>query len=407
VFAIAAATCVLSLAISSCGGGGVGSGGTGSPESTFGDGSFSSGTVTGFGSVVVDGIAYDDTRTTVTVEASPNVLTPAMAGLGQFAELEFEASSAQEAIRSIRIEAAAVGRVDSVDAAGHVLTVLGQTVVENTSSDAGPVTFYFGAAGLSSLNAGDAVEVHGVPRWNDRSGRYELLAARIDKLPSAPTMQRMGGVVQNESAGSTGRTFRLGALQIVYGATLPAGSTLRDGDRVIVWSDQPVSAGSLRANAVRVVPRSLPAAGKDARLGGTVSRLDTASQRFDLAGVEVRYGNAKVTPNGNGFSLENGVYVLVEGAYAAESGIDAKHIKIRKRGAPDYVEVELTGPIQGFIDVGNFSVRGTPVDALGVKPLQACGNASLHEALNVRIEGHVQAGAAGSVVKAESVRCVN
>ena len=409
VLAMAMATLVFPLVMSSCGGGGVGSGGTGSPETSFGNGSFGSGTVTGFGSLVVDGIAYADTLVSVTIESQPNVLTPAAAKLGQFTELEFEDAAGQEALRTIRIEAAAVGPIDAVNAAGHVLTVLGQTIVENTVADAGPVTVYSGVAGLSALHAGDAVEVHGVPRWNDLLAHYEVLATRIEKLQSAPAMQRLAGVVKNESASGTGRTFRLSGLQIAYStsSTLPAGSVPRDGDHVVVWSDRSVSAGTLVASAVRVVARSLAAPGKDARLGGTVSRLDNSIQRFDLAGVDVRYGGAKVTPNGNSFSLENGVYVVVEGAYAADGAFEAKHVKIRKRGAPNHVEVELTGPIENFVDAGSFNVRGTPVDAQGASPLHGCGNALLREGLNVRIEGHVQASPTGSVVNAESVRCVN
>jgi hypothetical protein len=410
VLAMAGTTLVLSLLMSSCGGGGgVGSGGTGSPATNLGDGSFSGGTVTGFGSLVVDGIAYDDTQVPVMVEAQPNVLTPATAKLGHYTELEFGGAAGQEAVRTIRIEAAAVGRIDAVDAAGHSLTTLGQTIVENTSADAGPITFYSGVAGLSALRAGDAVEIHGVPRWSARSGRYEVLAARIEKLQSNLPTQRLAGVVQNESAGGRGRTFRLGEMQIDYSplSTLPAGSVLRDGDRVVVWFDRPTSAGSLEAGAVRVVARSLPAAGKDARLSGTLSRLDNASQRFDLAGVEVRYTSANVTPSGKGFALEDGAYVVVDGAYAIDGSLEAKHVKIRKRGALDYVEVDLTGSIEAFLDVSSFLVRGTPVDALGALALRGCGNASLRNGLNVRIEGNVQAGAAGSLVKAETVRCVN
>lgn len=401
----AVATLVFTLVIPSCGGGGgVGSGGTGSPQTSFG-----SGTVTGFGSLVVDGIAYGDTQVPVTVETQPDVQRPATAMLGQFTELEFEDASGQGALRAIRIEAAAVGRIDAVDAAAHVMTVLGQTIVENTSPDSGPVTFYSGVAGLHSLRVGDFVEVHGVPRWNDPWARREVAATRIEKLQAAPSTLRLVGIVQNESTGGANRTLRLGGLQITYSAssTLPAGTVPSDGDLVVVWSDQLPAAGTLMASAVRVVARSLPATGKAARIGGSVGRLDASSQRFELAGVSVRYGSAQVTPNGTGFSLENAVYVVVDGVYADDGALEAKHVKIRRRGAPDHVDVELTGPIDNFIDVASFTVRGTPVDALGVSPYQGCGNASLRDGLNVRIEGRVLAGVTGSVVKAESVRCVN
>jgi Domain of unknown function (DUF5666) len=420
----AIASIVVALALSSCGGGGVGSGGTGSPQTSLGGGSYGSGTVTGFGSLIVDGVAYADAQVPVTIESQPGVQATATAKLGQFAELEFaEPTSGTEVLRAIRIEAAAVGRIDTLDTAGRVLTVLGQTILENSSADAGPVTFYFGVAGLHALRVGDAVEVHGVPRWNAAADRYEVLATRIEKLPADPPVQRLAGVVQNESASGTLRTFRLGGMQITYSAssTLPAGSTLRNGDHVLVWSDRPSSA-TLAASAVRVVARSLAAAGKDARLGGTVSRLDEVSQRFDLTGVVVRYGNAMITTDGKRSTLANGAYVVVEGTLAADGALDAKHVKIRKRDDDgdgdddddddeddddkDDLDVKLTGPIENFVSVVSFSVRGTPVDALGAR-LQRCGSALLRNGLNVRVEGQVQTAASGSVVKAESVRCLN
>jgi Domain of unknown function (DUF5666) len=420
--AAAVAAVAFALAMVSCGGGGVGSGGTGAPETNFGLGSYGSGTVTGFGSLVVDGIVYDDTQVPVTVEAQPNVLTSSTAKLGHFIELEFNDDSGREVIRAIHIEAAAVGRIDAVDAAEHSLTVLGQTIVENTSADAGPITFYSGLAGLSALRVGDTVEVYGVHQWNERSDRYEIVATRIERLPAPVAVHRLSGVVQSESASGSVRRFRLGGLQITHGesSTLPAGVLPREGDVVIVWSDRPVISGSLAASAVRVVARTLQAPGKDARLAGTASRHDASGRRFDLAGVVVRYGDAKFS-GGNASAIANGVYVVVEGAYAADGALDARRVKIRKRGAPDEVEVELTGRIESFVSTGDFIVRNTRVDAQGVSRLQGCGDddddddddddngnrATLRNGLHVRIEGQVQSGANGSVVRANSVRCVN
>ena len=398
----AALTALCALVAASCGG--VGSGGTG--DAVHG---LSAGTTTGFGSVVVDGLAYADTQVSAMVEAQPNVLTPVTARLGQFTEIEFESGAEQDSARAIRIDAAAVGQVEAVDVAGRAFTVLGQAVVENAVPDAGPVTFYSGTAGLEALVAGDAVEVHGVPRWNALSARYEVLATRIEKLPSLPSMRRLAGVVQN-SVGGTGPGFMLGEMQISYTAssTLPFGAVPRDGDRVIVWSDQPASAGGLVATAVRVVARSQPSMETAARLGGTVSRLDSGtSKRFDVAGVAVRYADAVVTPQGPGFALADGEYVLVDGTLATDGVLDARLVRIRKRGAPNYVEVELTGPIENFVDAASFTVRGTPVDAQGVSELQGCGNSALRDGLTVRVEGRVEARATGSVVEADVVRCVN
>ena len=84
---LAGVSLALLAALSACNGGGgsdttstagVGSGGTG----------YASGTVTGFGSVVVDGVTIDDRSASVDVEVSPGVSGDSDVLLGQRVEVE-------------------------------------------------------------------------------------------------------------------------------------------------------------------------------------------------------------------------------------------------------------------------------------------------------------------------------
>lgn len=386
----------------SCGGGGVGSGGTGAPVAGSG-----AGTLTGFGSVLVDGLAYDDAAAPALIEAAPGATAGATPRLGQFVLFGFDGDAGQERALALRLDAAVVGRVEAVDAAQGQLTLLGQTVVENRAAEAGPVTFYAGTGGLTDLAVGDAVEVHGLPRWNAALARDELLATRIERLAVAPALSRVAGIVRDEAAGPAGRRLRLGALTVDYRPqdVLPAGAQPSDGDRVLVWLAAAPGGGVVQAQGLRITLRPEPQAAERVRLGGSVAALDTAARRFELAGVPVRYGAALVVPQGPLFTLAEGSYVQVDGRYAADGSLDARQVLIRRRGAPGYVEVELSGTIEAFAGVADFRVRGTPVDASGVAPT-GCGQAPLADGLPVRVEGSIRGGLGGSVVAVESWRCV-
>ncbi|HJW10212.1 MAG TPA: hypothetical protein VJ598_00410, partial [Albitalea sp.] len=101
---LCAALCGVAL-ISSCGGGAVGSGGTGAlPDSV------SVGTVNGYGSVVIDGVAYDDRQTAAVAEIEPGRDVAVEALLGQRVEV---ASDAAGVAKSLRVDAALAGAVTS------------------------------------------------------------------------------------------------------------------------------------------------------------------------------------------------------------------------------------------------------------------------------------------------------
>jgi len=160
----------------SCGGtttpvaGGVGSGGTGS------------GTVSGFGSVIVDGNRYDDSDASVLklmldgTEASASVL------LGQHVVVQFDADSKAQ---SIHIRPQLVGVVTRlVDPIQGRAEVNGQPVrvlSEDDTTPLGKATWLNGYDSRDALQPGDEVEVHGF-WYTNAQGQTELAATRLDKL---------------------------------------------------------------------------------------------------------------------------------------------------------------------------------------------------------------------------------
>lgn len=388
------------LAVAACGGsGGVGFGGTGTEPPSVADG-----TLTGFGSVVVDGSSYAWSTDTARRETGPGVFVAATPRLGESVRVEFEGATGVERATDVRVEAAVTGQVESVDGARSRFVVLGQTVVVNASAAGGPVTFFDGIGGIAGVKVGDLVEVHGRPRQAAGSGAAELLASRIGA--GSGTARRVSGVVTAVSGSGASASLRVGNLDVAIGtATLaPAGAVPAVGDRVVAWADTEPQAGRLAATGLRLVPRGAVDSGARTRLAGSIGVLDEQARTFQVVGVPVRYGNAVVAPQGPNFALADLVYVRVEGTLAGDGVVDATKVQIRKQGG-DEAEVELTGSIASFAAPARFTLRGTPVDASGVTVLQGCGNRPLADGLAVRVTGTVATSAAGSVVSAESVRC--
>lgn len=399
------AAALLGLSVASCGGGGLGSGGTGAPMSQ------TSGTVTGFASVIVDGTEYQDDEVTPKAEREPGVESVAEAKLGQFVELEFEQKGEHLQARAIRLDAAVVGVLSAVSpsAGGGTIELMGQKVFENTSADAGPVTLYAGVEGLSALNVGDAVEVHGVPRWNTAESRYEVQATRIEKLSSVPAVLRVAGVVSSLEASGPGKRFSLGGLTVAYDAAklLPDGRALSNGSRVVVWAAQPPSNGVLSATGVRTVLRNTGVAALPARLGGRVGRLDTVLKRFDLAGVTVNYTGAQFVPPDR--AVAEGAYIRAEGVYGNDGVLNASKIKVfhPKAGGSDK-EWTVKGRINAFTSLASFRVRTVEIDASGLKELENCGTQPLAKDRVVEVEGRaVSRGLLGSVLYATRLSCKN
>jgi hypothetical protein len=347
--ALAALWCVILMV--ACGGAGeLGSGGTGSGSST------ALGTVTGLGSVFVDGVRFDDSNAAVQIDNLAGGQDTTEAKLGQRVELTFTVDGVNSVAQTVRIEPEVVGVVGAVSAGGF--TVLGQAVVVNTDAAAGPVTqFDGGYTGLADVRASDLVEVHGVPR---SAGAVTVIqATRVEKLASLQYL-RVVGTVTGVSNG--GAQFSLGTLQVDASAALrvPVGRALTDGQSVVVLArstDLTSGAGTLQLTARLVRIRERNNGPEQAYVGGVISSF--AATSFNLGGIAVRYDSAtEITPNGA--ALANGSYVQVRGNFAGDGSLNASRIKLRN----GILDAELRGTAIGYDAAAKtFTVRGVPVNA--------------------------------------------
>jgi hypothetical protein len=199
-------------------GGGVGTGGTGA---------FASGPISGFGSIIVDEVAYDDSLARIEDDTGAGRDRSEL-GLGTVVEVDSDAvrNSAATASR-VRISSERIGRVDA--AAANTLTVNGLPVRLNSGTvfdDA----FAGGAAGIA---VGTRVEVHGFA--SDTPG--EVLATRVEARPTAAVFKFRAAVTALDAQA---RTFRIGNQTFTYSLGVGGRELLANGAFLRVWVDPTV-----------------------------------------------------------------------------------------------------------------------------------------------------------------------
>jgi len=352
------------------------------------------GTVTGFGSTIVDGEAWDDRNARVEVEISPLAGTVAAeARLGQRVEVDYEVRGTAD---RLMITAEVAGRVSEVAAGASPprFKVAGQTVRINADPKLGPVTVYFGIEGLATLNVDDLVEVHGSSQFDAQLGRYVVIATRVERLASLPAnLVRVSGVV--EGLNPADFSFRVGELNVsVPGSAfvVPPKQMLADGQRVIVWSDDPIDAGAagptLVADFIRIVERGHADYLVAVDISGSIGRYDPAAMTFEIEGAAVDARSATIAPAGQ--TLSDGLYVIASGMFNRDGVLQATKVTARTRSSRG-AEVELKGTITDFVSQANFQVRGVAVNGTGALLSSECPPTGLANGVYVAIEGRVSA----------------
>lgn len=376
----------LGLSMAACGGGndGVGSGGTGS---------FASGTITGFGSIIVNGVRYDDSEARV-VDAAGNVRSNRDLQLGMVVEVDASSIRTDPATgrrsakaTTIRYGSELEGPVDAIDPAGGQLSVLGQVV----QVDARTVFDDDLRGGLAVLRVGDVVEING---YFTSDGHYA--ATRIDRDDDDDAHYELRGPLA--ALDPAARTLRIGAATIDYGsvASVP---TLAVGDFVRV--DLAKTRNALgQWVAVRVTKAPVTGGTGDggngggngaaidrdeAELEGFISHFE-APTRFSVNGVAVDASAVANLPTG----LGAGVRVEVEGRL-----VDGRLIarKVEVDDADDADDgIELEGTVEAFDGAARtFVIRGVTIRYDETVRFEDGTEATLRDGVRVEVDGQLAA----------------
>ena len=283
----------LAAVLGSCGGG-VGSGGTGS---------FASGPITGFGSVIVGGVRFDD-GTAAVEDADGGRRSRDELRLGMTVEIEssaisIDATGSSASARSIRFESELAGLVGAVDVAGGGFTLLGQRV----AVDASTVFDNRLEGGLALLRVGQALEVYAV--YDTAGARYR--ATRVEPATLATGLRLRGPLAQVDLGA---QTLRIGSAVYSYaGASavpvgLAAGQFVRLRLSLVVL---PTARWVVQSFATAL---QTPPDADGVKVEGLISAF-TSERVFSVGGRPVDASVASF-PSGTA-GLAAGVRVVVEG----------------------------------------------------------------------------------------------
>jgi hypothetical protein len=279
------------------------------------------GAITGFGSIVVNGVHYELASAQVRMDDAP--ATEADLRLGQVVTIsgDREESTDRASASTVTFSSNVQGPLAAVDTAAGVLTVLGQTVVVNADT-----VFDLGARApaIGSLSVGEALRVSG---FVGASG--SITAARVEQRPAAATLRVAGRVARLDRSAAR---FDINALSVSYAAAVvvdgfPTGQP-SDGDEVVVTGSVLAPGGALLATTLvrqpTVVTRRV---GDEFEVEGLITRF-VSSRDFDVAGVRVTTTASTLYEHGNAGTLALDLKVHVSGRVNTALELEARKVEI-------------------------------------------------------------------------------
>ena len=374
--ALASATAIGATALLvACGGGGDATPAAGATPPVAS--SYTQGAITGFGSVFVAGVRFDDSAATFDDDEG-NSRSRSELKLGMMVEVDAGAvdrSAASALALRIRLGNEIVGPVGTKDVAASTVQVLGQTVLVTTSTVFDETL----AGGLSALTTGTVVEVYGI--LDPTTGR--VVATRIEAEAGA-TAYKLRGQISNLN--TTLKTFTINGQLISYaslpGVGVPPGLT--NGQIVRVRLQTTQVAGAWVATALRGGLRVPDVAHREAHVEGVISTF-TSTGNFEVNGLKVDASGATFPDGTAGIVL--GARVEVEGVVTAGVLVASK-VEIAERRTPAERPLELRGELGSLNTTDKtFALRGVTVWYGGAVEYRDGTEATLANGKRVEVKG--------------------
>lgn len=161
------------------------------------------GIISGFGSIVVNGVHYSTDSTTISTDDNQQAAEHELAvGMMVLIEGSIHADGKTGTAKSVKYSAQLEGPVSFVDLANKTLTILGQVVAVDD------LTIYEQVS-LNTINVGDVLEVSG---YIKAPGQF--YASRIERETKQKSPLKIYGIVSELN--TTDQTFRCGNLVVSY-----------------------------------------------------------------------------------------------------------------------------------------------------------------------------------------------
>lgn len=362
---------VLGLVLAVAGCGGVDSGGTG--------GSSAVGPVSGLGSIIVNGVRFDDSGARITDDDGVTVPRSSLK-LGVLVSVDGSAVTASGSERlakasSVRISSDLIGTVQAIDLSARSITVLRQSVRVTAATvfdDLLPL-------GLDSLVLGATVEVYG--RTDSMTNQY--VATRIELRDLAPYHMIRGRI---DAAGSGTATIGAAVLDV---SDLPAAEAARIATgRSVRLRLQP---GSLRAISAAAGERTLSDS-DESFLEGRITKFDSMA-RFEVDGQAIDATRAVVAPGPTALGL--GTRVSIEGS-SRNGVLSATSVRVEDDEDSTPSVFELHGAIDSLDSAARLlQIKGVVVDYSGSVSFSNGTVLDLAPGREIEVKGTLQADGVG------------
>jgi hypothetical protein len=356
---------------------------------------FTQGTINGFGSVIVNGIRFDDSAAQVLDDdGQPHSSGDLKLGMNVDVDSgDIDRGSNSAKANRIRFGAAIVGPVSAISTTTtpQTLTVLDETVEVSSTT----VFDNSLVGGIAAIQVGDILAVHAL--FDTASGHY--LAKRIEPDPAA-TVFKVRGIVANLDAAAM--TFMVGSALIDFSG-VPAASlpTLADGLRVRVrLQTAKNSAGAWVAISIQADRQQMEDR-DEAEVRGTITDF-TSTASFSVNGLPVDASKAAF-PDGTA-GIVKGAMVEVEGAIV-NGVLVASKVELEDRHHDNDAN-ELHGAISNLDTTAQtFVVRGVTVHYSATTVFKDGTQANLANGVMVEVKGMLSAD--GTTVEAASIEFAN
>jgi hypothetical protein len=374
-----------------CGGGG----GSSSPATGSSSGSATaSGTVTGFGSVIVNGKKFETNGASVTVDGQPvlscTVNSVEQCGLkeGMVVKVSGSFNGSSHSASTITQEDTLEGPITSknqVDASNGTLAVLGQTVIVDST------TRFDSGVSLTTLNDNDVIEVNGFVK-SDGTVAASFIEQKAGVGICSPVCE-VKGTVKNHDAVLA--TFQIGGLTVTYDTNTiigdmptPIGSNWNGRFVEVKGTNFSVNAGVPTLLATKVEPENQGVGNNvdEFEVEGFVTQAGTPSGEFTIGTTQVRTTANTEFRGGTVDEIVVGAKMSAEGRFDGTTLI-AKHVKF-------HAAVKLEGNID-TINGNTFTIDGLPGITVTVNS-QTEGGSNLSRGNHVRVRGRV--GSSNSVI---------
>lgn len=318
--------------------------------STGGTGSFTNGTITGFGSIIVNGIRYNNDSATVLHRDDGTVANVSLQ-LGMVVSIEGSSVVPATTLNGTPTATATrisfgsewqgpVGTISasSFEVLGHAVDVLATTIFD------GDVALF------SALTSSHYVEVYGyVDQVNGR-----IQASRVESSLVAPVSYKLSGSITQIDA--TNRIATMGALSVAWASGVVVPSGLTSGAFVRVQIDPMPVSGVWNLTRIQLLTSPLDDLHTDdvdeAEIHGSITSYQSNAS-FSVNGIPVDASRASITG-----TLMLGVSVEVKGSITSQRVI-ATQVEVQGSSVVEARKFEFHGTVSNLNTLAKtFVLRG-------------------------------------------------